>query len=526
MEVKLRVTDMAGEEIGTLENARLTRARWTLNRPEQFDFSLDPFDPKWSIVPTDPTDEHQVQLWIDGVLRGWGPVVRRDRSRVQCEGLLWFFDNRFLGPVYSFMDAYNGSFEVGSVGGIPAGWVDGGLDNRGISADIGLHGNRSFVAGVAASPPQDKFVSVTFGSDRPYPYNVEVVVWYHIGWNTGYGSTFEGRGLYVVQWDHGTSTVEQEVNGPLQLSLEPLGVWRRTSVSLTVPAGDKDIEVRLYGADACTLNYDLLDIVLEQRTHSLEGEDASVLIRRLVDYCVGNDYGGGPDNRDSDYVLKSDLVVLWDPTNSASLGRVGARSYRHADGASFGTCLAEFAARNVCDYEITYDTEGTVRYFTVWGPRKGVFRPWSFTLLAPGQFADAAGSIVDFDDVRDGRRVATLVRARGRGTGGAESGVASTSTGVQVEAFAPVTNDEDPNALNASAAAELAVRSTGTRVPWIDVAGAGSLLAQGLTTGDTIPIRILYGSTDIDATLRVVAMELTEERGPDSDIIRLYLNVP
>jgi hypothetical protein len=517
VKTRLVVVDFDGGNPVELPRYRVTNIRWRLNAAEAWTFTINPRDPKVAEIPLGPRALRQVQLWVDDRCVGWGHPWRRDRTTVQCLGDLEHFNHRFLGPVFSFIDSYDGSFEL-SPGPLPTGWVDGGLDNRGITADFGLSGNHAFVAGCAITPAADQWIAPFFHIDRSYPFRLSVVAYYHIGWNTGYGETHKDRGVYLVLHDYATGDVLDQTNGALDLKEEPLGVWRRTEASINIPAGEFELEVRLYGPAGATLHWDQVDVVLEQRTHSTEDEDASALIRRLVDYCVGNALGGGPSGRDSDYVLKGDLVIYWDPANSTSVGRIGARSYDHGDGASFWSCLKEFFERDLCDFEITYNAGGTQKKFSLFAPRKGTPRPtWTFTKDA------GAGNIVDYDYLVDGMQVATQPRVRGRGKGGAENGLApwDSGDGNYVEAMISPTGDEDINALNGLAAAEKARRGDGVQITWIEVRGATALLAAGLTTGDTIALRIVDDWIDVAATFRVVEIEVAN---PDADTMKLTLN--
>lgn len=538
-EIKLRVTDMAGVEVAELPTARLGRVKWELNKPEEFDFELDPHDPTAALVPLRPGEEVEVQLWVDGVLRGWGPVTRRDLRRTQVTGLLWHFSHRFLGPVYTLAPFYDGSFEGTAVGDIPTGWFDSAVlapqpAERGVVANAGVEGNQALTISKFGAD-SDVYVAFTTPATVTVPYTLEVSGWYKID-GGGVGS-FENRGLYVLVFDTATSELLFTVNGATRIGPEDTpNEWRRTVAKMVLPVGSLLVEVRLHTAqmDPVTglIYWDLIDPRTEQRTWAGEDEDASGLIRRLVEYATGVGHGGGPAGAaiTGDVFLKSDLNIGWDAANSTSVGRIGGRSYDHSDNAAFWACLQEFVSRDLCDMEITFNGAGTTREFTLHTPRKGTARPtWGFTLDDGGPpyggsvaVPECVGNIVDFDSIYDGAQYANKVRVQLSGCrAGSEMGIATGADPVLVEKVVAARFDQDVNASQGLATAELA-RSQAGVITSITVSDAAGWLAKGLTTGDTIYPRIRYGWLDVNEAARIVAMTFDVE----ADTLTLTLNAP
>lgn len=518
MEVQLSVATKAGASVvSKLAGAKLTRIRWALNEPESWAFEIDPHDPQAALIPTGPLDANEVQLWIDGVLKGWGPVVRRDKHTVQCVGCRWFAAHRFLGPVYSFMSSYDGSFEATTPGNLPTGWISDNLDFGEVINNFGNHGNHAL--GVRNAPsPDDGYAGLLFAINEADDYEIEVSAWQQNGTGISVVES-EDQGLVLVLWANPAVNQLLVVYGAFEGSDKPEFLrWRRKSAKITVPAGPHLLDIRLYAPSVPSgidVYWDDLEVRLDQRTYSTEAEDASALIRRLVEYCTGVWVGGGPGDTSTDFVFKSDLFIDWNPANTSSVGRIGARSFDHSDHPSFEDCLKEFPSRNLCDMEVTYSSSLLTRLWTIYAPRKGTDRTnMGFTLDG------GTGNIVAYDYLADGLQTANQVRVPGPGRAGSESGLA-TGTGTLVEMILPAVNETDLNAVDAIATADLARRQAGT-VPWIDVSGIGALLTAGLTTGDTIHPRITDGWVNTTGNYRVMAIEITD---PGSDVGRLTLNL-
>jgi hypothetical protein len=356
---------------------------------------------------------------------------------------------------------------------------------------------------------------VVFSINRAADGEIEISAWWQ---NPSGFSAYHDQGLVAVLWDSTLTVQLVVVYGTFDSSGGPeFNVWRRKSCKLTVPAGPHYVDLRLYAVgvpSGIETYWDELEIRLDQRTWSTEAEDASVLIRRLTDYAAGVGTGGGPGLVGADFVLKSDLWIDWNPANSSSVGRVGARSFDHSDHPSFESCLKEFPARGLCDMEVVYSSSALTRLWTLFAPRKGTDRTdWTFSVDDVG-----VGNVLDYDYLLDGEQFASQSRVPGPGRAGSESGLA-TGTGVTIESISNAIGEADVNSVQAAAVADLARHQAGS-IPWIVIDGAAAWLAAGLTTGDTIHPRIKDGWISVSGSYRVIVMEFE----PEGDTLRLTLN--
>ncbi len=97
---ELRVVDQSGGVVMNLPNADLTRFEQNVNQPDVVEFSVPFDDPLWWDLPSMFQTggwPYEIQLYINGVLRFWGPALTISGDAViTCEDSLAYFKARYI----------------------------------------------------------------------------------------------------------------------------------------------------------------------------------------------------------------------------------------------------------------------------------------------------------------------------------------------------------------------------------------------------------------------------------------------
>lgn len=523
--------NQAGGEPTELVRAKLRHVTWELNSWGEAVWSMPVLDAQASAAIL---MSREVQVWRDGVCIFWGIPWggRADKRTVTftAYGLLWHFAGRYFGPVYSDRMPQmltNGDFELDPLinGTGIGGWAATGAATA-ASTTRRKFGSRAIKLTTTGTPDQYIIQQLTLPTPaRIRPLKVTASAWVYPEVITT--PAFEDRGIFLFD----TVTL-QENFVPISKSI-PMGEWTRLEASIELPAGASNaLGLALYAPDNGIVYWDKARATYQQRTGAREGEDYSDdMMRRIFNYGAGNSFGGseGPGGSVIDQkawwgapVKKSSLGMTWLGSTVAA-GSLGAdRWWDHEDAANIYDAMAQLAAEDRMDFEVTWDAGGHVRSFATYPEGKGS--------LKPALALELGRNMVDFAYDVDGRQTANDVRVVGRNSGNTkEVGQAGGPTpytmgGHQREAVIAAPVEVDGQGLTDMAVAEEARRREPVKVPTLTVKAGGLLDTTHpggpLTVGDTVPVRIRHGWVQEVGTRRVVKMTLR----PDRELLDLVVN--
>jgi hypothetical protein len=504
-------TTMAGVPYAEIANASIESVTWELNGWGEMQFRLPVNDPQaWTELRPEYQTKREVQVWRNGRLIWWGVYVAAsadDRTvTFTCFGLLWYFSRRYFGPVHSNSMpaiAVNGGMESTPV---TTGWTASAGATVSAVTQPRYSGAQAMKIVTASAVGVENFVFQTISIPTPargrplrylfrarlfvesvtthHPHNFAMII----------GPPFASAAL-ATQLKPG----------------DPNGVWRYIENEYEAPAGASgNLSIVLYAPSSGTVYWDAAEVTYNNFTGGIQGEDWSAdYLRRIVRYGAGLDGGGGPGTEWwGAPIAKSSLGMTWAGTGGPAAGSLPADFlWDHADEANIYSAIAELAARDVLDYEITWPTDGRSRTFTTWAPSKGS------TKL--GMAIEAGKNLVSYRYDVDGRTRANDVRVAGRGAGSvretAQAGGPIVTEEPQLEAILQPAFEISGQPLVELSLAEWGRRKDPVRVPTLTVA-AGDFFetAAGgpLTVGDSIPVRIDNGWVQENATRRVGKMTL------------------
>lgn len=537
------LVNQAGGERKHLVRAQLLSVAWELDGWGEARWVMDVLDPQianepvlWEVNSLYPPRE--VQVWRNGRLIWWGlpnGVPSCDGASVTftAYGLLWYFARRYFGPVYSNTIQSlltNGDFETDpllngtGIGGWAATAGTGTsatsrrkFGNRAIRLTTTLAaGDEQYIIQAAQlpSPARTRPLLVT-ASAWVYPESIVAPAW-------------EDRGLTLQH----QVTLEQAWV-PLNKDV-PFDQWTRLEVQMDVPAtlSAGQLSVSCSGPAEGSVVWDRVRCDYQQRTGALEGQDwGDDYLRRVFNYGAGNSHGGstGPGGTAGDQnqwwgsrQLKSSLGMTFLPSSVAA-GSLRADVYwDHEDHGQVWAAMLQVVERNLLDFEIVWNTAGTVRQLATYPPRKGALRPTLPVEL--GRDLTGLGYTVD------GRRTANDVRVIGRNKGNTkEVGQAGgpnpyTLGGLQLEAVISAPDELEGQGLADTALWEERRRRGPVKTPSIRVPAQRYLDPNQpggpLTVGDSVPVRVRQGWLQDVSTRRVVKMTLL----PPTEELELVVN--
>lgn len=527
-------TTMAGVPYAEIANAAIESITWELNGWGELVFSLPVTDAQAfaELQPAYQT-KREVQVWRNGRLIWWGVYVAgsADESTVTftCFGILWYFSRRYFGPSYTNSMPtilINGGMESSPV---TTGWSKTAGATVTGAAGPKYTGNQSMKVVTADAAGVDNHVFQFFAI--PTPLRIKPLRWTLRGW------------LYIESvTTHHPSNFSMVVGVPGS-SAEPasrlkedapLRQWLFVENEFTLAPGvSGDLAAVLYVPAAGTVYWDDVVVSHDRRTGVIAGEDWSDdYLRRIVNYASGNTGGGseGPGGTAHDQkswwgapINKSSLNITFAGTGGAAAGAPLVDTYwDHYDEANMYEAIAEVAARDILDYEITWPSNGRgARSFTTYVPSKGSTKP--------GLAIEAGKNLVSYRYDVDGRKRASDVRVSGRGSGtlreAAQTGgpIVVSFNEPQLEDIVQPAFEISGQALRSRADAEWNRRKDPVRVPTLTVAAKDFLdTAAGgpLTVGDSVPVRIDNGWVQEASTRRVVKMTLR----PETETLDLVVN--
>lgn len=487
-EYRVLMVNRSGVPYAELANANVEEVSWELNGIGGAAFSLNTRDPQVGEVVL---LTREVQIWRNGTLVQWAvPVAATadaQRLRVTCAGLLWYFSRRFLGPVGSAFVA-NGSFESDFTS-----WTPQGSITNTVSTTTRLVEAKAAKL-VNGTPGAIGFVTQNLGATlaRSLPTTYTLSAWVYV--QTFISGSPGDRGLYL----QATGSSTREVGAPLNAAT-PVGRWTRLECSVVVPPGAADsFVVRLYVPEG-TVYWDEVRMFYDQRTGAAAGEDYNKLAERLVRYAAGIDTGGGPGTAVFGASIGKTSLSM-DFAAGAAAGALPAdRYFDHADNPSFYDALRELPARNVLDFEVTWNAAGTTRTFRTYAPRKGTTK---------AELAIELGrNLDDFRYDANGAQTANAIRVVGRSNG--EVAIyddTSALGGLQLDGVVNPAQELDPQGIIDLAPQEHARLKVPVLTPILTLPADAFL--GSLVVGDTVPVRIDHGWVQESGNRRVVSMTL------------------
>lgn len=494
------VVSKTGAVVATLTTEPANVQSWEheLNDPGSCTIEL----PTTAITQADVTFPNEVQVWREGRCHFWGPVTRIDANertvRLQCRGLLWYFDRRFFGKADRDNLIGNGDMETGSL----SSWTSSGPDTAASDTTIKIEGAKS-----------GKLVESTAGADSYIYQNVSVTAggvgelitvaaWYYIESFTA--AALDSRGLFV-EVENG-STVESFDFAVID-DQTPRLAWQRAEVTVWMaPNTTRTVNVRLYAPQG-TIYWDAVTVT-KMESLSFYGQDQARIAEHIVAYAQDNQaFTHG----------KSDLLIAATSTSCPNTGITRDAHYQMADHANIGGTLREFSELDD-GFDVSVEQNGALRYFHTWYPAKGTDRTASVSITNTMLAGDAP-----FGWRYDGEQAANQITVLGEGDGPdrEEGGAVDNSAfgGTTFEDVISARPGTPIDRLDALAAEELRARKLVTSVTLSLHEPSANLLGT-LTVGDQVDVNVDHGYLDIDGTFRVVAMRFE----PGREVLTLEMN--
>lgn len=536
-------TAMTGVPYAEIANIEIESITWELNGWGEAILRLPVTDAQaWTELRPEYQTKREVQIWRNGRLIWWGVYVAASADdrfvTFTCFGLLWYFSRRYFGPIHSNAITpllTNGTFEHATV---TTGWgVTAGVTATG-STTRRRTGSKAIKLVTSGSGVTDYYIAQAVA--MPTPARIKPLVWTASAWQYRESVTapdFWDRALVITRVDGGGVSIDPFADS-LAKPDEELGRWVYREASVTIPAGATgNMGIALYAPAAGAVYWEDALLTYQQRTGAVEGEDWSDdYLRRIFNYGAGNTGGGseGPGGSLIDQkswwgarVNKSSLNMTWTGTGGAASSALRADTYwDHADEGNIFAAMAELPARNICDFEVTWPTNGRSRTLTTYAPRKGSTKG--------GLAAEDGRNIVSYRYDVDGRDRANDVRVVGRAAATVreegQAGGPTVADGPQLEAILSPAFEIEGQALIDLASTEQTRRADPVRVPTITVdagpymgdtqPGGTAEAGAPLGTGDSIPVRISNGWVQENAVRRVVKMTLR----PAAETLDLVVN--
>lgn len=519
---RVMVVDAEGDLFGELEQATVTDVSFSLNAPDTWSVTFPANDPKLSLL----TDERlrEVQIWRGDRLLTWGPAVRVQTDMGTClvsgAGADWHLGRRTISRIPPTEYLANPSFEDGL-----ASW-NLGYDLVAASQDPTIAQPFPPTAVVVTSPTLTggRAVKLTNTYEAPDAFMSQQFEWTVDDVDSPLGDVFTARAYCYIDPSLYTSPpyehrglllqrfstteldpdpiVQAAIPGQklcLQSEFAPLdddtkrSGWVRLEVPLEVPpkAGEAEtIVLRLYAPrgsvywDSASLTRDeALNFTLREQV-----DIASELVTAATTPLLGKS--------------SVNLTAATSPT-----GITRNRSYRFSEHINAASAIGDFTALSD-GFDISMEYTPRTRTLRTHYPRRGSYKARAGLVLGKNVSA--------FQHTWDGEQASTAVVVLGEGDGSdRESGIAiDTSTfsrGVIVEDVSSAPPETPIDSLDKLAAERLAV---GREPEVVEVTLTDASLLDVIEVGDFVPLQIIRGALEIDATYRIVRMSIsaTEDR--------------
>ena len=551
----LIVNGLTGATVATIStgtgefDAQVDSVTWALNDHDYMSFRI-PKDHASIASIAEMKITAEVRLEKDGYTIFWGiptrSVMGSQFLSVQCSGLTYYFEKRFVGDATRTNYITDPDFELGTA----LAWVEADPgSNIAASYDTAIHkvGTRSVrVQGNArAADTRANGEAITspvspgdyHGIDAQHTQNTAALftgenffhtmvakAWYMIRDDATYtynSKPFDTRGFYIQTKLSGVWTGRHW--SAQILDTTERNVWLRSEFEILVYGGET-VEIRLYvpgGAASpnSAINWDSTGLFLEESLSFYgtdgTGTDIVEIMEGLMLHAQGVTVLGqpGPSNKDN-------LNIIVDPANT-TVGTKIAIAYQHADHANIWESLNDMAnTEHGADFRITWNAANTIRYLKVDRPIGSAKS--TFDLQIDG----ATSNIIDIVAyARDGENVANVVVALGEGEGpdreeAEKSGI--TALGVAWEDIIRAPSGWEIDLLDELAIGEQASRADVeesftvrlTDSDFSTLIAGNSNRALDLLPGDTVTVDGTWGNiSSWERSMKLVRLTLTPMAG-------------
>jgi len=546
------VVERDGTPIIACDNAKTGPITWSLNEAESFGFQLPGVDECNEYISPTATE---VQVWRGDLMLVWGVVVRSlrngDTVDYQCRGLAWYFTKRFVGgPRQNFLG--NGSFETNGfwwenrlspTEGLPPG---SGSDPSNYSGAIST--DRSIAGFPGKSLRLWSNNIIEFGvmwfqfifaevDNVLWPDGIQwtAAAWVYIPsdeWgefdaeaekvvgerNAAYnwGGESAPFGLHLVRFST-TESQEQDIVDVSYPKVEEISVagltedtprdqWVRIETSLVAPAaGDGAtsrtdwMQVELH-CPIGTVFWDEVSLTRNDRLFYNEVAQEAILFD-VVQHAQDPVFG------------KSDLNIGFAAAPITNINRT--REYPFFNRRLISDIIDEFSTIwDGVDWSI--ETSPTQRLFAPWFPMKGTRRP--------AQALVGGRNIASLSIANDGEQLANryVVMSDGGGTGSSREEAIGTrgEPDVVLEASINAVPESPLDSLEGQLQRALRFGQDATIPTLTTYEGVGSQLLGQVSTGDVVPVSVVYGSLALQGEYRIVALTWN----PDDETMDFTLN--
>lgn len=485
------VTDVDGTVLGEVADARVERVSWELNGTGSATVRLPTTDPDAALL----IPGREVQVWLDGEILWWGPIVRPqgglDESTWQCAELPWYFAHRFMGRADRANLLTNGDFESGETG-----WLFSGVTH---SIDTSFHndGAQSLkLIGGSADHATYAYQIFTHGAGG-YPTGdlVTGAVWVNVRATGFLGGAANDYGLVLIHRRGATviNTDFAEIGDDTEKDK-----WIPLEAAVTDVIEGDTVEMRLFPPhgtayfDTATLTY------MESLSfgYPADPKDVTEIISGIVDYAQNRVFDHG----------KSDLNIYPDGADTGETRQV---AYQFAEHRNILDAILEYVRQGICD--VSVEISPTTRTFMVWPVSADTRTPKLGKGTLYGTTLELDVNISDFTFSEDLENAASTVVMLGPGDGpDRPEGNAFDPTFVGGAFTAEIVEQAPDNTtvgqLDQRAEERLKVAARPkilevTTLPGSDIIG-------NLVVGDTVNVLISRGWVDIPNEIyRVVAIQ-------------------
>lgn len=492
----LRVVDQDGVQFCELTDARIGSVTFELNGAGGVDFTLPITHADASCVQAG----REVQVWRGNQLLFWGPIVRvqtgLNEIAAQCQGLLWYYERRFMGRADRVNLLVNGDFEASETG-----WSFVNGVTHSIDLTRKVEGAKSLrLTGASADHIQHATQTYTHTTQyHPDGDFVTVAAWVYVPAADYLGGALEDAGLVAIHRRGGVQQGESQI-AVIDDDAPERDQWRPLEVGVYGVKLNDTVEVRLYPAHGVT-NFDLVSVTLMESLSFWPGDDVADIVAGISDYAQSRI--GFLDHN------KSDLNI---DTAGAPTGIVKDVVYQFVEHRNIADAIFEYVRSGYID--IDFALTPTTRTLVTYAPRKGNDRPDLALSLA----TNLAGFSWSFD----GEAAASSVVVLGPGDGpDRPEGGATDPTflgGLTLEWVESAPDDATIGTLDDVAAERLRVGVRPVVIEATTLPDAG-IIGQ-LQTGDRVPVTISHGPLAVNATYRAVAISIN----PHTDQATVTLN--
>lgn len=477
------VVAMDGTQYGELVDATIGPISFELNGPGAVEVSL----PTTAAAAAYPQFGREIQIWRDGLIIWWGPIVRPQIELWQatwgCAGLLWYLKHRFMGRADRVNLLTNGDFESGETG-----WTFNSVTHSADTAhhQQGTHAEK-LIGAVTEGENWAKQIYTHTTASFPIGDFLTLNAWLYVQ-SSGYVAPAVGlRGLFCAHYN--AANVLLDIQFTVLDDDTPQDQWVNFEVGMiNVAAGDW-LDIRLYAPNG-TCWWDLATLTaMESLTFGYYTPvDLADIIADIVLYAQDR------------YVFthgKSDLNI---DTAGAATGILMSQVWQFVEHRNIADVIDEYVKSGYLDIDIAITA--TTRTFTTYAPRKGSYKS--------GDTLTLDTNIASFRWSFDGEAAADNVVVLGPGSGPArpEGGAIDTSLwgGLTVEAVDTAATDVAVGQLDDKAGELLRV---GLHPEIVEATTyPHSALIGDLVVGDSVPVVIVHGCINITADYRIVKMTL------------------